>query len=204
MKGKKNMTYEVGQVVETLGGEIVTILGPSAQAGYYNVENAAGEKESVALTEIKGVYTPSASTRLYNYKGTALEVVSNGLNYAILQKIMGKSFLRSQRTHAFVISDGIYELVGKQYLEPMVLSMLRMEAPTVAKDQFIQSDDFKDALKAIPVVLIQQVFSKLFQKKGWTTDILRNMIEAYVAMVASNVDHRLIQKWVSGAKDSRY
>ena len=198
------MAYNVGDRVKTLDGEIVTILGPSAQVGYYNVNNEnSGEEESVSLKDIAGLV--NKENRMEGYKHTALEVVSNGLNYAILQKVQGKSFLRSPRTHAFVISDAIYELVGKRFAEPYILEMIGVEAPSVAEDAFIQAADFQDALKAVPIVLLQQIFSKLFQKKGWTTDIMRNMVEAYISIVASNVDTRLIQKWVSGAeKESRY
>lgn len=198
------MTYSEGDVVKTVTGEIGTIVGPSAQVGYYNLKNEeSGEEESIALKDIASLV--KKKNGMSDYKHTALEVVSNGLNYAILQKIQGKSFLRSPRTHAFVISDAIYELIMKHWAEPYILDMLGMEAPEVAEDAFVQSGDFKDALKAIPITLLQQIYSRLFQKKGWTTDLMRNAVEAYIAIVVSNVDTRLIQKWVSGAdKESRY
>jgi hypothetical protein len=92
---------------------------------------------------------------------TAEEIAYNGVIYACLQKYHKNSFFGAQ-TIDFIISDVIYELVGKYFVD----SQLGFAMPAPVKLAYgIGMGEFQDGLlKTIPIVVIQQIVQKMMRK----------------------------------------
>ncbi len=194
------MGYKVGQIVKLKDDRVAEILGDDVSGYKVRLD---GEEQIIPAKDIDRVAGP-ISVVMDDLSHNVLEVLSNSVNFAIIQKVRGRPFFKSGRLMSFAVSDAAYETLAKAYIEPYLMGFIKMSVARIADDRFIQAGDFQDALKAVPVAILQGIYGKMFQRKGWTSDFMRNMVEGYIAMVLANIDTRLIQKWIAPEKPSRY
>ena len=118
--------------------------------------------------------------------GQGLEVAANAIVYSIIQKIRsGPTF--GHRFQSFLISDIVYEFVLKYFVDRYV--PMFMAAP-VERGYGFGVSEFQDALKAVPIVLVQQIVQKMMYRQKWSGHVLKNIIDAFVACALANVAQR--------------
>ena len=113
-----------------------------------------------------------------------IEVAINATLYAIIQKFRKSDRTFGPRFMSFAISDAIYELLAKYYVEQYV-PFLR-PAALLKPAGFFSNGDFMDGLKFIPIVIIQEIVH-LFNKQKAFQHLLKNSIDAFSAIVVGNV-----------------
>ena len=113
-----------------------------------------------------------------------IEVAINATLYAIIQKFRKSDRTFGPRFMSFAISDAIYELLAKYYVEQYV-PFLR-PAALLKPAGFFSNGDFMDGLKFIPIVIIQEIVH-LFNKHKAFQHLLKNSIDAFSAIVVGNV-----------------
>ena len=183
------------------------IVGGNAKDGFsvamFDKEGKLGAPESgVAATDLK-----NAGYRAYMSSsglGPAYEVAINSVVYAVISKMRKSTTTFGPRFMSFMISDAIYEFGGKYFLEQYV-PMLRPEslAKADATGWFSQGD-FRDGLKAIPIILIQEIVQKFMYRQKAFVHAMKNAVDAYASIVAGNISGRVITastKALPGAND---
>ena len=134
---------------------------------------------------------------------TVEEIAYNGVIYACIQKFRKSSFFGAQ-TIDFVISDIIYELVGKYFVDSQL--GFAMPAP-VALGYGIGMGEFQDGLlKTIPIVVIQQIVQKVMHKSKMSHRFMKNLVDCAVACTVANVAQRNLAKPIQSgmaAKDKK-
>ena len=198
-----NATYPIGINITLANNQTVEVIGYDDEK--FRVRDKDGGEKVVAAEDIRGVANPIAIATM-DFKHIALEVLANTTHFALLQKVQGHDFMKNKRTIGFGIADIVYELVGKSYFEPWLANMTGLPMYINASDDsFVQSSDFMEALKALPIAVLHGLVQKLMQKKSFGSDFMRNLVEGYIAVAVANVDMRLIQGWASGKeKEYRY
>ena len=122
---------------------------------------------------------------------TVEEIAYNGIVYSIVQKMRKNGFF-GHEVIDFVISDAIYELVGKYYMDTML--GFAMPAP-VAIGYGIGMGEFQDGLlKTIPIVIIQQIVQKVMRKSKFSHRLMKNVVDCAAACVIANVAQRNLAK----------
>jgi hypothetical protein len=102
---------------------------------------------------------------------------------------------------SFVASDAAYELLLRGFLDRLI-PFLRPES--IAVSTGITSADFIDALKTVPVVIIQQIVCKLaYKQKMLGGHLFKNLIDAYIAYTVSNLATRNISGFMGGRKEEK-
>ena len=121
-------------------------------------------------------------------------MAANSIVYSIIQKIRsGPTF--GSRFQSFLISDIVYEFVLKYFVDRYIPMFM---APPVERGYGIGISEFQDALKAVPIVLVQQTVQKMMYRQKWTGHFLKNLIDAFVAVALANVTQRNV-RGVSGS-----
>ena len=193
MPENKTASFQPGDITVDKQNKTSVIKSGNDKDGYTVVQDGKDtQKQAADLTLVR---------EAMDWSHIALEVTGNALHHGILQKIQKRGWF-GPRTRAFAISDVVYETLGKSFFEPWFSDLIGMEAPRYAEDSFVQAADFKDALKAVPIALIQALVQKVMYKQGLSSNLVRNAVEAYIAIAVANIDVRMIRGWTSGAKKS--
>ena len=61
--------------------------------------------------------------------------------------------------------------------------------------------DFQDALKAVPIVLLQQIIGKMWKNKKFSHRLFKHALDAYISIAAGNVAGRLISRGSGTVRD---
>ena len=118
-----------------------------------------------------------------------VEVGSNTV-YAIIQKIRSGKTL-GHRFQNFAAADIVYELALKNVMDKMVPFF---QAPPAPISYGLGMAELQDGvLKAVPVVLLQQIIGMLRGHK-FGAHILKNAIDAPLACTAANIVQRNLAK----------
>ena len=122
---------------------------------------------------------------------TVEEIAYNAVVYSVVQKFQKNGFF-GHNTIDFVISDAIYELVGKYFVD----SMIPFAMPSsVAMGYGLGVAEFQDGiLKSIPIVLIQQIVQKVMRKSKMTHRFMHNLLDAAAACTMANIAQRNLAK----------
>jgi len=125
-----------------------------------------------------------------------IEVALNSLVHGTIQKIRsGPTFGDPFMT--FVAADLIYEIFGKQLVDQFIPKIFRPD-PVAAAGGFFELGDLQDALKAIPIVILQQIVQKLWKRKSMSHRLLKNVLDAYISVALGNVVGRGVTKMTGG------
>ena len=121
------------------------------------------------------------------------EIGGNALVYAIIQKIRSNPTF-GHRFMSFVISDISYQLLLRGFMDRLIP---QMRPDSTSYSNGVQMGDVQDALKAIPVTIIQQIVCKILYKQGFTTHIFKNLFDSALAYAGSNVMTRNVSAYFS-------
>jgi hypothetical protein len=194
------MTFKIGDRVNvTALGEVGRIEGGKGDAWEVKLSNDLTQTFKNAQLSEPDIQKNMSDGGMDN----VLEVGYNAVAYAIVQKIR-KSPAFGSRFQSFVISDAVYELIGKFYLEPYVPFIRPDEIKDNEASDMFQAGDFRDALKALPIVALQAVVQKMMYKKALGTDMIRNAVDGYISIALANAAGRLTTRQMSGAKPYRW
>jgi len=188
----KNGSFRIGDLV-TRGdkrGQVIGGAKGSWTVAFYDDKGKLGSPEAgIADAHLKAA---GYQARMSNSGvGPLVEVAINAVVYAVIQKFRKSSQTFGPRFMSFALADAIYELVAKHFVEGWV-PFLRPDALLRADDNgFFTSGDFKDAAKAIPIVIIQELASMVLPRQPkMFTHILKNAIDAYAAVAVGNIAGR--------------
>jgi hypothetical protein len=118
-----------------------------------------------------------------DFSGSLGELAGNALMYGVIQAVRsGPTF--GNRFMSFVGSDVAYELLLRGMIDDFIPFM---RPDSFANKLGVRSSDFKDAMKTIPVVIIQQIVCKVMYRSGLTQHIFKNLLDAFGAYVTSNI-----------------
>ena len=70
--------------------------------------------------------------------------------------------------------------------------------PVAASGGWFELGDLQDALKAVPIVILQQIIQKLWKRKSMGHRILKNTLDAYISVALGNVVGRGVTKMTGG------
>ena len=57
-----------------------------------------------------------------------------------------------------------------------------------------EKGDLQDALKAIPIVLVQQLIGKAWKNKKFSNKLFKHTLDAYIAVAVGNMGGRLFSR----------
>ena len=159
-------------------GRVVSIEGS-------NLTVDIGEKENV--TAAKTNYEKTRNTMSgKQFK----EVLINSLLFGGIQLIR-KDGMFGHRSVNFLVSDAAYEFLLKGFIENMVPFVRPDGIPPEDKRKFFQTSDFKNGIgKALPVVLLMQLYGMGMHKHKFSANIGKNIIDASLAITVGNVIDR--------------
>ena len=106
-------------------------------------------------------------------------------------------------TQIYVVraADASYQLVLRSFVDRMI-PFLRPDSVALAMG--ISSADAIDALKAVPVVILQQLICKfMYKQAGLTTHMFKNLLDAFVAYSGSNILTRNVSAYVDSSKTDK-
>ena len=196
-----NQTFSNGAQVFIRDKNITaTVQSGNDQQGY-TLKNKAGEEVTSSVDQMSAATI--VDTVATDWQHIALEVAWNTAHIAAIEKFYNRNKAFGQNTMSFAIADGLWEVGAEQYLKPWVMQILNMDSPQVAGDGFVQMADFSDALKAIPIALLQKGYDAI-RGRSFTKGFLRALVTDYIAIAAGNVSGRFVQGFVSGGKKFRY
>ena len=190
--GKREQAFRIGDIIQR--GENYGKITGGAKGAWtvkmYDSKGVLGAAETgVADSELKrGGYTKFMSKTGAN---SAMEVAWNGIIYAIIQKIRKSNHTFGPRFYSFLISEASYELFLKYFVENMI-PFFRPEAVAAAESNWFPAQgDFQDAVKTIPIVLVQELALKMVYRRKFFSHFLKNLIDAFIAIAAGNYGGRL-------------
>ena len=192
MSGSGERGFRIGDIIQK--GESHGQITGGAKGAWtiklYNDKGVLGSAETgVADSALK-----AAGYQKYMSKtgvGSAMEVAWNGIIYAIIQKVRKSNPTFGPRFYSFVMSDAAYELFLKYFIENMV-PFFRPEA--VAAEEtgwFPAQGDLQDAVKSIPIALLQELALKMIYRRKLFSHFLKNLIDAFIAITGGNYSGRL-------------
>lgn len=186
--GSGSKEFRIGDYVREKGGDKRRgrIVGGDASAFQVDIK---GEDAPVSLAA--SALDRSNST-FGNFGGQIKEVLLNSVLFAGIQGIRKSDTFGGQRSINFLISDALYELLLKGFVEG-ALPMIRPDSVVKKEDRekFFASSDFMNGVaKAIPIVAVMQAYGSVMQKHGFSQNIGRNILDAAVACSVSNVIDR--------------
>jgi hypothetical protein len=134
-----------------------------------------------------------------DYGHVFTELLGNAVSYGIIQKIRSNPTF-GHRFMSFVASDVAYELLLRGFVDRLV-PFLRPDS--IAVTTGVTSADFIDALKTIPVVIIQQIVCKFAYRQKMTGHLFKNLIDAYIAYTVSNLATRNVSGFMEGRREDK-
>ena len=177
-----------------------TVESGNDQDGYV-LKNASGEEISSTADQMSvATIVDKVAT---DWQHIGLEIAWNTAHIAAIEKFYNKGKAFGQNTVSFAIADTIWEIGGRQYLQPWLETVLNMPAPAEAEDKFVQMADFTDAMKALPICLVQKTYDKI-RGRSFSKGFFRALVMDYIAVLAGNVSGRFAGGLVSGDKKFRY
>ena len=197
----KTQTFETNSTVYIPAQNVTATVQSGNDEDGYTLLDSAGETISLAKDEIE--VATIVDTVATNWQHIGLEIAWNTAHIAAIEKFYNKGKAFGQNTMSFAIADTIWEIGGRQYLQPWLETILNMPAPVEAEDSFIQMADFQDAMKALPICLVQKAYDKL-RGRSFSKGFLRALVMDYIAVLAGNVSGRFVGGFVSGDKKFRY
>jgi hypothetical protein len=192
MSGSGEKQFRIGDLIQR-GENYGQITGGAKGAWTIKIYNDKGVLGSastgVADSELKrGGYKKFMSK---NGITSVMEVAWNAIIYAIIQKVRKSNPTFGPRFYSFVMSDAAYELFLKYFIENMV-PFFRPEA--VAAEEtgwFPAQGDLQDAVKSIPIALLQELALKMIYRRKLFSHFLKNLIDAFIAITGGNYSGRL-------------
>ena len=197
----KTQTFETNSTVFIRNQNVTATVQSGNDEDGYTVLNPAGETISVTKDEMQ--VATVVDTLATDWQHIGLEIAWNTAHIAAIEKFYNKGKAFGQNTISFAIADAIWEIGGRQYLQPWLETILNMPAPVEAEDAFIQMADFTDAMKALPICLVQKSYDKI-RGRSFSKGFFRALVMDYIAVLAGNVTGRFVGGFVSGDKKFRY
>jgi hypothetical protein len=182
-------TIRVGDYVRH-GEDKGQIVG--GKTGAWKFQPVDPAKEAVTLEDKAITAEGFGATSSNDMGGTVGELAGNALVYGIIQKIRSNPTF-GHRFMSFVGSDAAYQLFLRRFIDNLVPFM---RPASIANSVGVTTADLQDALKAIPVVVIQQIVCKVMYKQGLTSHIFKNLIDAFIAYSGSNLLTRNVSAWM--------
>ena len=124
--------------------------------------------------------------------GSVKEVLLNSVAFGAIQGVRKSDTFMGQRSMNFLISDAIYELLLKGFVEKTI-PMVRPDSIMKKEDRekFFNSADIKNGVaKAIPIVVVMAAYGKFVHKHGFGQNIGKNILDAAIACSAANIVDR--------------
>jgi hypothetical protein len=160
-------------------------------------DSKKSQTTALADKDIKGEGFGNRMSGDYGHLFT--EFLGNAVSYGLIQKIRSSPTF-GHRFMSFVASDVAYELLLRGFVDRLI-PFLRPDS--IAVSIGITYADFIDALKTIPVVIIQQIVCKFAYKQKLTGHVLKNLIDAYVAYTVSNLATRNLSGFMNGRNEEK-
>jgi hypothetical protein len=132
-----------------------------------------------------------------DYGHVFTELLGNAVSYGVIQKIRANPTF-GHRFMSFVASDVAYELLLRGFVDRLI-PFLRPDS--IAVTTGITSADFIDALKTIPVVIIQQIVCKIAYKQKITGHLFKNLMDGYIAYTVSNLATRNVSGYMQSGEE---
>jgi hypothetical protein len=120
------------------------------------------------------------------------EILLNSALFASIQGVRKSDTFMGNRSVSFLISDALYEFLLKGFAEK-TLPMLRPDSITEkdAREKFFNTADLKNGVgKAVPLVVLMQLYGMAVHKAKFSQHIGKNILDAAIACSASNIIDR--------------
>ena len=203
MSGSGAAEFRVGDIIQQ-GDNYGQITGGAKGAWTIKIYNDKG----VLGTASTGV--PDAELKRGGYQkfmsksgvGAAMEVAWNSIIYAIIQKVRKSNPTFGPRFYSFVMSDAAYELFLKYFIENAIPFFRPEAVAAAASGWFPTQGDLQDAVKSIPIALLQEVALKMVYRRKLFSHFLKNLIDAFIAITGGNYSGRLVSTSMAGITGS--
>ena len=202
IRGRLSGAPRIGDFVSTTATPPVRgqIVGGTAGAWVFQPSDPAAEQQTLNDSQFK----PEGFSGRNNSPGmlidTAMELGGNALVYGIIQKIRSNPTF-GHRFWSFVMADASYELVLRTFMDRLIPFM---RPDSISNTLGVTVSDFQDALKAVPVTVVQQIICKLMYKQGFTTHVLKNLLDSFIAYSGSNLLTRNVSAFMGGDNNSKF
>jgi hypothetical protein len=182
-------TIRVGDYVRH-GKDKGQIVG--GKKGAWQFQPADPAKEPVTLEDKAVTAEGFGAVASNDMGGTVGELAGNALVYGIIQKIRSNPTF-GHRFMSFVGSDAAYQLLLRKFVDQWI-PFMRPES--IANATGVTSADFQDALKTVPVVIIQQIVCKMMYNQGLTSHLFKNLVDGFITYSGSNILTRNVSAWM--------
>ena len=149
-----------------------------------------GEKAPVPLTDDE---VEKSRNTFSDFGRNLKEVLLNSVAFASIQGIRKSDSFMGQRSVNFMISDALYEFLARGFVEDMI-PFVRPDSTTGDDIKaWFSSKDFKNAAKAIPIVILMQLYGKMVHKHALGHNAGKNILDSFIAVAVANVvDRKLL------------
>ena len=140
------------------------------------------------LTGVKDADLKAAGLRKFASRtggDQIVEVLTNSAIYSAGQALFRKGRVFGHETMSFATADFIYEFIAKYYVESMFPDILPDVVPEKEQSWFA-SGDLQDALKALPIVVIQQIICRIAYRHKFGHKLLHQLIDAFGSISVAN------------------